>query len=82
MVVTLPRLKQQSVVIVDDVGVKVGNRVQILWTETESMIKRGWSSATFLLKDGSKKRLSFLDWPVERREQFFNLLEAKAQPDD
>ncbi len=73
----LPRVNKQSWVIIDEAGVKEGDRIHVLWTEIESLAKRGWTRAVFNMRDGRRKSLSTFDWPAEKRDQFYEFLEHK-----
>jgi|GEM_PF-4694691 len=75
MLFLIPQAWRQAVVVVDDDGVKVGGKTRILWTDIESLAKRGWTRAVFMLRDGRRKSLSMFDWPTERRDEFYALIE-------
>ncbi len=73
-----PRQRRESRVVVDEDGVSVGAVSVLVWAEVESLARRGWTRATFTLKDGKKQRLSTLDWPLRQRERFYALLAARG----
>jgi len=74
----LPRSYRQSQVVIDDVGVKMGNRTIIAWEEVDSLAKRRWTRAVFALTNGRTKSLSTFDWPDESKNEFYALLEKKG----
>ncbi len=74
----MPHQMRQSRVVVDEDGVSVGSASVVVWAEVESLARRGWTRAIFSLKNGKKKSLLTLDWPLRQRQQFYALLAARG----
>jgi hypothetical protein len=78
LLVLLPRVWKNALVTVNDVGVKVGGKTVLVWGDTASLAKRGWTRAVFNLKDGSRRSLQTFDWPAHQTEEFHALLQKKG----